>query len=74
MQGEEFARRYNAISENMEGAAVALTCLRYGVGCLEIRGISNLVEERNMAAWDIGKAVEAAQNFVLAYLKALQIS
>lgn len=71
-QGEELARRFNAICENMEGAAVAQTCLRYGVDCLEIRGISNLVEERNMAAWDIAGAVEAAQHFVLRYLKAMQ--
>jgi futalosine hydrolase len=71
-QGEELARRFSAVSENMEGAAVALTCLRYGIDCLEIRGISNLVEERNMAAWDIGRAVEAAQHFVLKYLEAMQ--
>ncbi|MDD2501900.1 MAG: futalosine hydrolase, partial [Geobacter sp.] len=39
--------------------------LRYGVPCLEIRGISNLVEDRDMARWDIGRAVEAAQRFVI---------
>src|ERR1039457_6495219 len=72
--GEELVRRFNAISENMEGAAVALTCLRYGVDCLEVRGISNLVEERNMDTWDIGRAVEAAQHFVVRYLKAMQES
>jgi futalosine hydrolase len=71
-RGTELALRCNAVSENMEGGAVALTCLRYGVDCLEIRGISNLVEERNLAAWDIGGAVEAAQHFVLKYLKAMQ--
>lgn len=70
--GEELARRCNAVSENMEGGAIALTCLRYGIDCLEIRGISNLVEERNMAAWDIAGAVEAAQHFVLKYLQAMQ--
>jgi futalosine hydrolase len=71
-RAEELARRYAAVCENMEGAAVALTCLRYGIDCLEIRGISNLVEERNMAAWDVTRAVEAAQHFVLRYLKAMQ--
>jgi futalosine hydrolase len=71
-QGEEHAWRFNAVCENMEGAAVALTCLRYGIDCLEIRGISNLVKERNLASWDIAVAVEAAQHFVLRYLKAMQ--
>lgn len=72
LRGEELARRYGAICENMEGAAVALTCLRYGVDCLEIRGISNLVEERNMASWDILRAVEVAQRFVLKFLEELE--
>jgi futalosine hydrolase len=53
----------------MEGAAVAQTCLRYGIDCLEIRGISNLVDERDMTTWDIPRAVEAAQRFVLKYIQ-----
>jgi futalosine hydrolase len=68
-RGEELVRRCGAIVENMEGAAVAMMCLRYGVDCLEIRGVSNLVEERNMKAWDIPRAVEAVQRFVLKYLE-----
>jgi futalosine hydrolase len=68
-RGEELARRWDAIAENMEGAAVALVCLRYGIDCLEIRGISNLVEERDMKKWEFARAVEAAQRFVLKYLE-----
>jgi futalosine hydrolase len=68
-RGEELARSFHGICENMEGAAVALTCLRYGIDCLEIRGISNLVDERDMKSWDIPRAVEAAQRFVLKYIK-----
>jgi futalosine hydrolase len=68
-RGEELVRRWNVIAENMEGAAVAQVCLRYGVDCLEIRGISNMVEERDMKRWEITRAVEAAQKFVLKYLE-----
>jgi len=68
-RGEDLVRQFGAISENMEGAAVALTCLRYGINCLEIRGISNQVDERDMSLWDIPRAVEAAQRFVLKYLE-----
>jgi futalosine hydrolase len=68
-RGEELARRFHGICENMEGAAVAQTCLRYGVDCLEIRGVSNLVDERDMKSWDIPRAVEAAQRFVLKYIE-----
>ena len=68
-RGEELVLRFHGICENMEGAAIALTCLRYGIDCLEIRGISNLVDERDMKTWDIPRAVEAAQRFVLKYLE-----
>lgn len=67
--GEELYNRWNAVMENMEGAAVAQVCLRCGIDCLEIRGISNLVEERDLKKWDIPRAVEAAQRFVLKYLE-----
>ncbi|NTW99702.1 MAG: hypothetical protein HGB35_07220, partial [Geobacteraceae bacterium] len=36
---------------------------------LEIRGISNQVEERDLKKWDIPRAVEAAQRFVLKYIE-----
>ena len=68
-RGEELARRFHGICENMEGAAVAQVCLRYGISCLEIRGISNLVDERDMKIWDIPRAVEAAQRFVLKFIE-----
>jgi futalosine hydrolase len=67
--GEIISHRFNGIAENMEGAAVALTCLRYGIDCLEIRGISNMVDERDLEKWDIRLAVANAQNFVLKYLE-----
>lgn len=68
-RGEELVRSGHGICENMEGAAVAQVCLRYGIDCLEIRGISNHVDERDMKTWDIPRAVEAAQRFVLKYIE-----
>ncbi len=68
-RGEELASRLGGIAESMEGAAVAQVCLRYGVDCLEIRGISNMVEDRDLKTWDIPRAVEAAQRFVLKYVE-----
>ncbi len=70
-QADKLALRCNAITENMEGAAVALTSLRYNINCLEIRGISNMVEERNMDRWNIKLAVGNVQDFVLKYLEEL---
>jgi futalosine hydrolase len=68
-RGEDLFRSLRGICENMEGAAVAQVCLRYGIDCLEIRGISNHVDERDMKTWDIPRAVEAAQRFVLKYVE-----
>lgn len=68
-RGDQLSTLWNAIAENMEGAAVAQVCRRYELDCLEIRGISNLVEERDMEKWEIRLAVEAAQRFVLKYLE-----
>ena len=70
-RGLELAHRFHGICENMEGAAVAQTCLRYGIDCLEIRGVSNLVDDRDMKKWDVPRAVEAAQRFVLKYIEEL---
>jgi len=70
-RGQELSRHWNVIAENMEGAAVAQICRRYGRDCLEIRGISNLVEERNLEKWEIKRAVEAPQRFILKYLEEL---
>lgn len=43
--------------ETMEGAAFFYVCLQYGVPFVQIRGISNYVEERNKDNWDMELAI-----------------
>ncbi len=45
-KGKELEKRFGAICENMEGAAVAHICALNGVPAVEIRGISNTIEDR----------------------------
>lgn len=70
-RGEELLRRFPGICENMEGGALAQVALIYDVPFLEVRGISNMVEDRNLARWDLKRAVSEAQRFLLAYLEVL---
>jgi futalosine hydrolase len=70
-RGAELQGRFGGLCENMEGAAVALVAARYGIDCLEIRGISNLVEDRNRSHWDIPLAMTAVNNVLVSLLKEL---
>ena len=47
--------RTGGIVENMEGAAVAHVAHLYGVPVGEVRGISNIVTDRDPGSWRIGR-------------------
>ncbi len=69
-RGRELYKQFGApLCENMEGAAVVQVALRYGVESLELRGISNLVEDRDLSHWNIHLAVTRAQQFLLEFIK-----
>jgi futalosine hydrolase len=60
--------RTGGIVENMEGAAVAHVAHLYGVPVGEVRGISNIVTDRDPGSWRIADAATAAQEAVLAWI------
>ncbi len=62
--GTELARRTGGICENMEGAAVAQVCAMHNIPFMEIRGISNLVEDRDTSRWNLKGGAEIAQRAV----------
>lgn len=69
--GELLKNRFDGICENMEGAAVAHICALYGVPMVEIRGISNIVGERDIRKWNIPLASSHANNVVSELAKRL---
>jgi futalosine hydrolase len=69
-RARELEQRYRALCENMEGAAAAHVALSHGIPWLEVRGISNIVEDRKLTAWDIPRAARAAQSAVVQILEA----
>jgi futalosine hydrolase len=69
--GEILKNRFNSICENMEGAAVAHICTLYGIPMVEIRGISNIVEDRDIKKWNIPLAASHANKVVSELVKRL---
>ena len=65
----EIEQRTGGICENMEGAAVALACRQLSVPLLEVRGISNLVEDRDTGRWDLEAGMTVAQQAVIGLLE-----
>lgn len=64
--GRALAERWHALAESMEGAAAAHVCVLHGVPFLEVRGISNLVADRDKAGWDLNGAAARAAAAALA--------
>jgi futalosine hydrolase len=61
--------RHDASVESMEGAAAAQVCLALGVPFAEIRGVSNIVGERDKKNWNIAKAVQRVNEAVIETLQ-----
>jgi futalosine hydrolase len=62
------AARTGGAVENMEGAAVAHVAHLHGVPVGEVRGISNIVSDRDPGSWRLKDAAAAAQEAVLAWI------
>jgi futalosine hydrolase len=55
--------------ESMEGAAVAHVAHLHGVPVGEVRGISNMVTDRDTSAWRLKEAALAAQEALVSWLE-----
>ncbi len=68
-RSRELEERYHGLCENMEGAAAAHVAQLHDIPWLEVRGISNIVEDRDLKKWEILKAARACQKAVLQILE-----
>lgn len=64
----KFRHNFNAAVESMEGAAFLYACKMMSVDCIQFRGISNYVEKRNKAAWQIERALDNLSNELYEFL------
>jgi futalosine hydrolase len=71
-EGSSIQKQFDVSVESMEGAAAAQVCLAMGVPFAEVRGVSNIVGERDKKNWDIRLAVKRVNSVVLDVLQRLQ--
>jgi len=67
-RGRELEKRFDTVCENMEGAAIAHVCALNNIPVTEIRGVSNIIEDRTAGPLnkeDIILAAENAQRFFM---------
>ena len=60
--------KFTAQVESMEGAAIFYVCNWIGIPCCQIRAISNYVEARDSAKWNIPLALDNLKQTVLVFL------
>jgi futalosine hydrolase len=64
----EIETRTAGAVESMEGAAIAHVAHLHSVPVGEVRGISNIVTDRDTKTWKLQEAATAAQEAVLAWI------
>ena len=62
---------YGPLVESMEGAAFMYACLMHGVAFAQVRAVSNRVERRNRAAWQMDEAIRNLGKAAVAILDTL---
>ena len=65
MKIDAFMQRHPADIESMEGAAFIYACKMHKVRHLQVRSVSNYIEDRDVSKWDIPLAVNNLNHFLL---------
>lgn len=59
-RGDFLQKTWQGLCENMEGASIAKACGEIKIPFLEVRSISNFVEDRDPATWKLKEACQKA--------------
>lgn len=70
-RGEMLGSVHQGLCENMEGCAVARVCSEFKLPLLEMRAISNLVEDRDTDSWKLREACDRIGRATAIVLKGL---
>jgi futalosine hydrolase len=72
-RGKMLQSRWNGLCENMEGVAVARVCREFNLPCLELRCISNYVEDRDPSTWRLREACQKAAHTAVQLLEGMTL-
>ncbi len=64
----KITKLFNPLTESMEGAAFMYACMLQNLKHIQIRSISNYVEKRNKASWNIPLAIKNLNTSLIAIL------
>ncbi|WP_028584643.1 futalosine hydrolase [Desulfogranum mediterraneum] len=73
-RGRLLADCHDGLCENMEGAAAARVCAEFSLPLLELRAVSNLVEDRDRSSWKIKEAASRSGEAAAIIVTALESS
>ncbi|MCE3281986.1 MAG: mqnB [Chitinophagaceae bacterium] len=68
---QQLTRKYEAVTESMEGAALHYVCRNFNVPFIQIRAVSNYIGERDKSKWELKAAIENCNQTLLRYLDKL---
>lgn len=68
---QQLLRKYEAVTESMEGAALHYVCRNFNLPFIQMRAISNYIGERDKTKWEIKTAIENINQALLKYLEKL---
>ena len=72
-RGENLRQQWQGLCENMEGASVARVAEAFDLPFLEVRAISNMVEDRNPQDWRLEEACAVAADAASCLLRELEL-
>lgn len=65
---EKIKKRFNPVTESMEGAAFMYACKLQNLKHIQIRSVSNYVEKRNRESWNIPLAIKNLNKILIEIL------
>ena len=70
-RARDLGKRFDAVCENMEGAAIAHVSALYELPMIEVRGISNVAGVRDKRKWNLKIASQNCQKLVIEMIEKL---